>query len=344
MFSFNNDYSEGAHPSILDAIAQSNHIQNAGYGLDIHSDRARELIKKELKKEADIHFLVGGTQTNRLMISAALRPHQCVISASSGHINVHEAGAIESSGHKVIPMDCRDGKLTISEIQCALDHHTDEHMVLPKMVYISNTTEVGTQYSKEELKTLWNYCQEKNLFLFLDGARLGSALTSDSNDLTLADLAKYTDAFYIGGTKNGALFGEALVIINDSLKPDFRYMMKQQGALMAKGWLLGIQFETLFQDELFYDLAKHANQMATSLREGIQSLGYSFHWDSKSNQLFPIFPNDVICKLRENFVFYDIEVIDEAHTCIRLVTSWDTKQDAVTCFIHTLEAISPSKS
>ncbi len=338
MYSFVNDYSEGAHPKILEAIIHANLIQNTGYGLDDHCSNARALIKKEIRREdADIHFIVGGTQTNLITISTALRPWQAVISTDKGHINVHETGAIEATGHKVIAMPCKDGKLTPAHIQTALDLHSDEHMVQPKMVYISNSTEIGTQYTKKELESLHHMCRQKGLYLFLDGARLGSALTSSVNDLTLEDIAALTDVFYIGGTKSGALFGEALVICHPDLKPDFRYMIKQRGAMLAKGWLLGIQFEELFSNNLFFDLAAHANDMSALLRKGIAKCGYSFLADSMTNQLFPIFPDHVIAKLEHDFQFIDQERVDDSHTSVRLVTSWATSEEACHRFISLLE-------
>lgn len=338
MYSFNNDYSEGAHPRILEALIQNNLIQNNGYGLDLHSDRARQLIQQETRSEdTDIHFLVGGTQTNQLAIDAALRPHQAVICADTGHVNVHETGAIEAVGHKVLPQSTPDGKLTCTMIEDALNQHTDEHMVQPKMVYISNSTEVGTQYSLKELEQISRLCRQRGLYLFLDGARLGSALTSSVNDLSLADIARLTDLFYIGGTKNGALMGEALVIANPELKADFRFLMKQHGAMLAKGWLLGIQFEELFQNNLFYEMAEHANEMAQTLRKGIAGCGYSFYWESTTNQLFPVFPNEVITKLETEFLFSRQKKIDDGHTCVRLVTSWATKPAAVELFLELLE-------
>ncbi|WP_077612038.1 threonine aldolase family protein [Clostridium sp. Marseille-P2415] len=339
MYSFNNDYSEGAHPKILEAMINANLIQNSGYGLDDHCIRAEKLIKQEIgRKDVDVHFLAGGTQTNLITIGTALRPWQAVISADKAHINVHETGAIEATGHKVLAMPCRDGKLTPAHIRNALDLHTDEHMVQPKMVYISNSTEVGTQYTKAELEALHRICRQKDLYLFLDGARIGSALTSPVNDLTLEDIAGLTDVFYIGGTKGGALFGEALVICNPDLKPDFRFMIKQRGALLAKGWLLGIQFEELFQNNLFYDLASHANEMAAILRKGIEKCGYAFHSESMTNQLFPIFPDEVIAKLDKDYLFSIQERIDDSHTVIRLVTSWATGEEACRQFIKDLEA------
>ena len=340
MYSFTNDYSEGAHPRILQAMLEVNLVQNTGYSLDTHTNHAIQLIRDEIQSpNADIHMISGGTQTNLITIAAALRPYQAVISASTGHINVHETGAIEATGHKVLAMQTPDGKLTPAFIQQALEFHTDEHMVQPKMVYISNSTEVGTQYSKSELQALSHFCRLNELYLFMDGARLGSALTSPVNDLTLADIANLTDVFYIGGTKNGALFGEALVILRDELKPDFRFMIKQKGAMLAKGWLLGIQFEELFQHHLFYELASHANIMAQRLRTALTDCGYSFAYNSQTNQLFPIFPDTVIEKLAKNFTFNLGPRIDETHSSIRLVTSWATTDEGVEEFIQTLKTI-----
>lgn len=339
MYSFNNDYSEGAHPKILEAMINANLTQNTGYGLDVHCLRAAELIRQEIRRDdADIHFITGGTQTNLITIGTALRPWQAVIATDKGHINVHETGAIEATGHKVLAMPSPDGKLTPALIRKALDCHTDEHMVQPKMVYISNSTEIGTQYTKAELEAIHHICRQKDLYLFLDGARLGSALTSKENDLTLEDIARLTDVFYIGGTKNGALFGEALVICHPDLKPDFRYMVKQRGAMMAKGWLLGIQFEELFQDNLFYDLAAHANEMASILRKGIEACGYSFYSASSTNQLFPVFPDPILEKLREDFLFSVQEKVDDSHTAIRLVTSWATSEEECRRFVKVLES------
>ena len=338
MYSFNNDYSEGAHPKILEAMINTNLTQNTGYGLDVHCLRAAELIRQEIRRDdADVHFITGGTQTNLITIGTALRPWQAVIATDKGHVNVHETGAIEATGHKVLAMPSPDGKLTPALIRKALDCHTDEHMVQPKMVYISNSTEIGTQYTKAELEAIHHICRQKDLYLFLDGARLGSALTSHSNDLTLEDIARLTDVFYIGGTKNGALFGEALVICHPDLKPDFRYMVKQRGAMMAKGWLLGIQFEELFQDNLFYDLAAHANEMASILRKGIEACGYSFYSASATNQLFPILPDPILKKLEEDFLFSVQEKIDDGHTAIRLVTSWATCEEECRRFVKVLE-------
>lgn len=337
MYSFSNDYSEGAHPKILEALMTTNLTQHTSYGLDTHTANAARLIKAEIQREdVDVHLIVGGTQTNLITIATALRPYQAVISTVTGHINVHETGAIEATGHKVLAMPSADGKLTPALVQQALDAHTDEHMVQPKMVYISNSTEIGTQYTKAELEALRHICDRNNLYLFLDGARMGAALTSPVNDLTLADIAGLVDVFYIGGTKNGALFGEALIICNDELKPDFRFMVKQRGAMLAKGWLLGIQFETLFQNHLFYDLAAHANEMAIVLRDAFTARGYSFASDSMTNQLFPILPDSMVERLSEHYTFNIDRRWDDSHTIIRLVTSWATTNEGVQSLIQEL--------
>lgn len=340
MYHFSNDYSEGAHPRILEALMKKNLEQNVGYGLDSHCFHAAELIKKECKKEElDVHFLCGGTQTNATVIAHVLRPYEAVISADTGHINGHETGAVEASGHKIISIFCEDGKLTPSAIKDVLNSHQAEHDVQPKMVYISNTTELGTQYTKEELEALSSFCHQNHLYLFLDGARLASALTSSINDLTLKDLARLTDLFYIGGTKNGILFGEALVICCPHLKENFRYMMKQHGAMMAKGWLLGLQFEVLFENGLFYELAKHANHTASLLRMGLEEHNVSFLTSSFSNQLFPILPNQIVAQLEEKYSFNIERELEHDTKAIRLVTSWATPETAVLEFLEDLKAL-----
>jgi len=338
MYSFLCDYSEGAHPRILDALIRTNLEQSDGYGLDDHCRSAAYYIKQKIgRDDADVHFLVGGTQTNFTAISAFLRPHEAVISAKTGHIYVHEAGAVEATGHKVIIEDTTDGKLSPFDIQAALNYHEDEHMVKPKLVYISNSTEIGSIYKKAELTQLSEICRKNSLILFMDGARLGSALASEENDLTLSEIAELVDAFYIGGTKNGALMGEALIICKDELKEDFRYHIKQKGGLLAKGRLLGIQFEELFRDDLYFELASHANQMASVLVKSFLDLGYPFLTHSPSNQIFPILPNTLIRKLEEDFSFYTWKKMDEDHTAIRLVTSWATAESDINQFIDKLK-------
>lgn len=341
MYSFKNDYSEGAHINILNALVETNLEQTLGYSEDSYTERAVELIKQKVQCEkAAVHILPGGTQTNLTAISAFLRPYEAAIAVHTGHIYVHETGAIEATGHKVIAMPSEDGKMTTKLIEEALEIHTDEHMVKPKLVYISNSTEIGTIYKKAELEALYNCCQNHKLLLYIDGARLGSALCAEENDMTLADLAKYSDAFYIGGTKNGALMGEALVIVNEALQEDFRFNIKQRGALLAKGRLLGIQFVELFKEDLFFEVATHANQMAQKLQRGIESLGYSFMIQSPTNQIFPIFSNEIIAELSKKYDYTVWEKYDEDHTILRLVTCWATKEEAVDAFLEDLAKLS----
>lgn len=334
MYSFKNDYSEGAHPRILEALIKCNMEQSEGYGEDIFTARAIKLIKEKIRREdVDVHLLVGGTQTNLTALSAFLRPHEAVIAANTGHVLVHETGAIEATGHKVISVDVEDGKLTRKNIEAVIEEHTDEHMVKPKLVYISNSTEIGTIYKREEVEELSEVCKKHDLYLYVDGARLGSALCSNENNMKIYELAQLVDAFYIGGTKGGALIGEALVICRDTLKKDFRYHIKQKGALLAKGRILGIQFEELFKDNLYFDLATHANNMAQILKKGIVDAGYSFMINSSSNQVFPILPNKLINSLEKKYLFLIWEKIDKENSAIRLVTSWATNEEKVLEFI-----------
>lgn len=339
MYSFKNDYSEGAHPRILNALMESNLEQAEGYGEDRYSRQAIELLKERIgRKDIDIHLLSGGTQTNLTALSAFLRPHEAAIAVNTGHILVHETGAIEATGHKIISIEGCDGKLNPSHLKAVLEAHPDEHMVKPKLVYISNTTEIGSIYHKCELEEISEFCKENDLILFMDGARLGSALCSAENDLELSDLATLVDAFYMGGTKNGALIGEALVICRGSLKEDFRFHMKQKGALLAKGRLLGIQFLELFRDNLYFDLARHANKMAGLLRDEISEAGFGFLTHSPSNQIFPILPDPLIAELQEKYLFHIWEKVDSDHSAIRLVTSWATKEEAVAVFIGDMKS------
>ncbi len=340
MYSFKNDYSEGAHPRILNALIESNMIQEEGYGVDTNTQNAISKIKKLIEDQnVDIHLISGGTQTNLISIGAFLKPYESCISANTGHIAVNETGAIEYTGHKVITIDSNDGKVSSKKIQEVLTSHINEHVVKPKLVYISNPTELGTVYTKEELKNLSEFCKSKNLILYADGARLGCALCSKENDLTLSDMVNFTDAFFIGGTKNGALLGEALVIKKDILKEDFRYHIKQKGGLLAKGRLLGIQFEELFTDNLYFELADHANKMACLLTKGLKEANYKFLIDSTTNQIFPILENKLIEKLEKKFTFYIWKKVDNNNSAIRLVTSWATKEEAVLEFIAELKNI-----
>lgn len=340
--SFKNDYSEGCHPSILTALFEHNIQQQDGYGEDLFSRDAERLIQEKCENTAlAVHLVSGGTQANLLVIAAALRPYESVISAETGHIEVHETGAIEATGHKIQTVPTLDGKLSPRDVQQVLDRFENEHTVKPKLVYISNSTETGSIYSREELSTLADFCKGNDLLLFLDGARLGSALTSPSNDLDLAAIAACCDVFYIGGTKNGALFGEAIVIKNSALQDHFRFHLKQRGALLAKGRTLGIQFRELFKADLFFDLARHANGMAFRMARAIQEQGYPFLSDSVSNQIFPILPLSMIETLQESFDFYVWKKIDEERAAIRLVTSWATQEKVVDQFIKQIQGLKP---
>lgn len=339
MYSFRNDYSEGAHPKVMEALADTNLEQTVGYGMDPRCQSAAALIRDLCKApEADIHFLVGGTQANLVVIDAFLQSYEAVIGAHTSHINTHETGAIEATGHKVCSIYAPDGKLTPALVEEVLSQHNGtEHMVLPRMVYVSDSTEIGTIYTKAELAALRRCCDEHGLYLFLDGARLGSALTSPDNDLALADIAALTDVFYIGGTKNGVLFGEALVLSNAAPKAHFRWHMKQRGAVLAKGRLLGIQFQAILEDGLYFDIARHANEMAFRLRDGIAALGYPFPVPSPTNQQFPVLPNAVIGQLEaRGYQFEAQEAVDAEHTCVRFVTSWATPESAIDAFLKDL--------
>ena len=344
MIRFNSDYTEGCHPAILEKLAETNMEQTAGYGTDEYCERAREIIKEACASpDADVHFLVGGTQTNVTVISAALKHYQGVITAVTGHINVHETGALEACGHKCLALDTPDGKLTAEQIAAYTDAHfaddSAEHTVQPKMVYISNPTEIGTIYKKAELEAIYQVCQERGLYLFLDGARLGYGLMCSENDLTLADIAANTDVFYIGGTKVGALFGEAVVITNKELKPDFRYNIKQRGGMLAKGRLLGIQFMTLFEENRYFEIAAHAARLAEKMKKELTEMEVPFYIDSPSNQQFPILPDSVLEQLKEKYSYTFQERMDETHCAVRFCTSWATKEEHVEMLLADIRAL-----
>ena len=343
MIYFTSDYCEGCHPAILERLAQTNFEQTSGYGTDPHCAHAAQLIRRDCRAEgADVHFLVGGTQANLTVIAAALKPWQGAVAAQSGHIHVHETGAVEATGHKILTLPSDNGKVQAGQVEelCYL-HRTDEameHTVQPGLVYISNPTEYGTLYTKEELTALSETCRKNGLYLFLDGARLGYGLETPGNDITMADLAALCDVFYIGGTKVGALFGEAVVIINESLKKDFRYMMKRQGAMLAKGRLLGIQFETLFENGLYYEIAAHALSLADRLREAFRRAGYPFLVESPTNQLFPIVPDSLLALMNEKYAVTYQRRVDKTHSAVRLCTSWATRESDVDAFCADLDA------
>ena len=338
MYSFRNDYSEGAHPQVLQALADTNLVQTCGYGLDPICEEARDLIRSLCAApEADVHFLVGGTQTNLTVIASLLQPYEAVIAAHTGHVNCHETGAIEATGHKVCVAHSPDGKVTPAMVESVLAIHADggEHMVSPKLVYISDTTEIGTVYTKAELISLRHCCDEHGLLLFLDGARLGSALTSPENDLTLPELAALADVFTIGGTKNGTLFGEAVIMTVPC--EHFRWHMKQRGGMLAKGRLLGVQFLAILKDNLYFDIARHANEMAFRLRDGFLALGYQFPVPSPSNQQFPVMKVRTAEKLAAmGFEFQVERPIDSETTMYRFVTSWATPESAVDDLLNAL--------
>lgn len=338
-FSFKNDYSEGCHPRILKALSQTNFSQQKGYGLDDFCLEAEHLIQKKLNKStAKVYFVSGGTQANLIVISSFLRPHESVIAAETGHIFTNESGAIEATGHKIHGVPTCDGKLKVEHIQKILDTHQNRpHQVKQKLVYISNSTEVGTIYSKSELQELSKFCKQKNLFLFLDGARLGHALTAKTNDLTLEDIGNLTDAFYLGGTKNGALIGEAIIINNENLQEDFGFHIKQKGAMLAKGRFLGIQFQELLKDDLYFDLAKWANQQAMKIKKTFQEKDFEFLSETFTNQIFPILNPNQIEQLSLNFDFYVWKKVDENRSAIRLITSWATTDEVVVDFINKIK-------
>ncbi len=344
MIRFESDYTEGAHIEILEQMLKTNYEQTPGYGQDIHCDQARVYIKQWCANDnLDVHFLVGGTQANTTVIASILRPHQGVISAQTGHINAHETGAIEAAGHKVIVAESTDGKITAAQIQAIYAAHwadpDHEHIVQPGMVYISHPTENGTVYSKEELEEIHAVCKACGLPLFMDGARLGYGLTAEGNDLSLADIAQLCDVFYIGGTKVGALFGEAVVIANPNLKKDFRYHIKQRGGMLAKGRLLGIQFETLFKGGLYFEIAEHAVKLAMLIHNAFADKGYAFLYDSPTNQQFPILPRDAIEKLSAKYSFSIWKKINDEYTAVRFCTSWATKEENVKMLIEDIKAL-----
>lgn len=336
MIRFNCDYSEGAHPRILEKLVQTNFEQTSGYGNDPYCRQAADLLKKHCQTpDAEVYFLSGGTQTNLTVLAAMLRPYQCVIAPDSGHINVHETGAIETTGHRILTAPNQNGKITAEQIaRLCQEHWQDENPEFapqPKAVYLSFPTEMGTLYSKKEMESIRRVCDEHHLFLFVDGARLGYGLTAPENDISLSELAACCDAFYIGGTKMGALLGEAVVIVNPKLQRDFRYLMKQRGAMLAKGRVLGLQFLALFEDNLYFTLGHHANKMASLIRQACQEAGIQFLSHSPTNQLFVLMPDSLLQRLEETYLF--MHVADNAakpgYTPLRICTSWATREDDV---------------
>ena len=341
MLQFQCDYNEGAHPKVMQRLLETNMEQTVGYGEDHYCEAARQLIQQACgNPDLQVHFLVGGTQTNTTVIAHLLRPHQGVVAAESGHISVHETGAIEHTGHKVLALPAHEGKITAAQVEnLVLEHRADssfEHTVQPGMVYISFPTEFGTLYSKAELEDLQQVCNKYALPLFIDGARLGYGLASPACDVTLSDIARLADVFYIGGTKVGALFGEAVVSKSHALMRDFRYSIKQHGGMLAKGRLLGLQFEALFTDDLYLDISRHAVSEALRIKKALQDLGVPFLMESHTNQQFPILPNDVVERLNNDFLFTPWQRVSDTHTAIRICTSWGTTVEHVNLLIEAL--------
>ena len=341
MYNFRNDYSEGALPEVLAALSATNLENNPGYGADPYCARAAALIREQCAcPGADVQFLIGGTQTNFTAVCAFLRPWEGVICAATGHVNGHEAGAVEATGHKLFQVETLpDGKLAPAHILPIVEECRNEHVTKPGMVYISNATESGMIYTRAELTALSACCKENGLLLFLDGARLGVALAAGENDITLPDLSRCCDAFYIGGTKNGALMGEALVIVNPALQPDFFRVKKQRGGVLAKGWLLGVQFEALLKDGLYWRAARHAVDMAQKLQSGLECLGISMMVHSPTNQVFAVVPDALLPRL-DSLCTYEVwSRQDEAHSVVRFVTSFATREETVTGFLSALKAV-----
>lgn len=345
MLLFHNDYNEICHPRILQRMQESASLQMPGYGLDTACQRAADLIRKQCcNDDLDVHFLVGGTQTNLTVIASALRPYQAVIGAETAHINVHETGAVEATGHKVIGIPSNDGKITADQIEGIVTAQRlspdAEHIAQPKMVYLSNPTELGTIYTLCELEAISQYCRNNGLYLFIDGARLGYGLVAADNDINLSDLARLCDVFYIGGTKVGTMFGEAVVISNPYIKEDFRYLIKQRGGMLAKGWLLGIQFETLFNNDLYFRISEHAVRLADQIRVVLRELGYSLYVPGTTNQIFVALPNELLSKLDSAFTYAAWEKLDSENTVVRFCTSWATKADSVDALCEALRSYS----
>jgi len=333
-YSFMDDYSEGAHPRVLELLAATNLEQQPGYGADALSVRAIALIREATgNPRAEVHFASGGTQANTIALASLLKPYESVIAADTAHIHVHETGAVEATGHKINLVPSRDGKLDPAQVRATVAAHGDEHMVVPRVVFIAQATESGTLYSRAELIALSQTCRELGLYLYMDGARLGPALASRFNDIGLPELSSLLDMFYLGGTKNGALLGEAIVINNPALQDRFRYHLKQRGAMLAKGRVLGAQFAALLEGGLYFDLARHANAMAARLADGLRPLSVRFLSEPVANQVFPILEDPHIARLRQSYDFHTWARVDATHAAIRLVTSWATPSDAVDRFL-----------
>ena len=350
MYLFQCDYNQMCHPAVLKKLNDSGSRPMVGYGTDeacrAAADRIRALCNDP---SLSVHFLSGGTQTNLTVIAAALRPHQAVIAPHSGHISEHETGAIEAVGHKVLCLPSEDGKITATQIDALLKQHYTpegpgpEHTPQPKMVYLSMSTELGTVYTLSELEAIAAVCRAYNLYLYMDGARLGYALASRGCDVTMPDLARLCDAFYIGGTKQGAMFGEAVVISNPAIAEDFRYLIKQRGGMLAKGWLMGLQFEALLEDDVYWKAAAYANALADEIRQTLAACHYPMPVNSPTNQVFCVMPDEVLAELAKDFLFTEWTRVDKGHRMIRFCTSWSTQEAHVLALCQRIAALTPRK-
>ncbi|WP_335965481.1 aminotransferase class I/II-fold pyridoxal phosphate-dependent enzyme [Galbibacter sp. PAP.153] len=340
MYNLKNDYSNGCHPSILKRLIDTNDTSQEGYGVDEYSKEAKQLLMAKVgNPKAKVFFASGGTQANLLVIAALLKSHEAVISVKTGHISCHEAGAIESIGHKIITVDSEDGKLKPSSIEEALKRHDlSPHVVKPKMIYISNATELGTFYTRKELRQLSQFCKVHELFVFMDGARLGNALRAKGNDLSMNDISTWTDVFSIGGTKNGGLLGEAIIFNQAGLAVDFDILLKQKGALLSKSRVFGVQFLELFKDDLYFSLAEKANHMAIKLAKALQNeIGCPFLMEPTTNQIFPILPNEWVRILEQNQRFHVWKTLDDQYSAVRMMTSWNTQDGEIDLLIKELK-------
>lgn len=343
MIRFNNDYNHGAHPAVLEALAKTNNESYGGYGIDPWCEKAAQLIRNQLNRDADIHFMVGGTQTNFTVIDAALRSYQSVIAADTGHIQVHETGAVEHLGHKIETLPSNNGKITADQIAKKAHQYITseirEHITQPKLVYLSYPTEVGSLYSKKELQEIRKVCDQNRFYLFIDGARMGYGLSSPECDLTVQDLAQLADAFYFGGTKCGALFGEAVVLIHPDLRVNFRSCIKQNGAMLAKGWLLGLQFYTLFENGLYFNISRRAVNFAMQIRDAFIRKGFELYSESPTNQQFIILDQASCDRLAEKYVFEFQEELSKNRIAVRFCTSWSTTQEEVDALIEDIKKL-----
>ncbi|MDR0633277.1 MAG: low specificity L-threonine aldolase [Holosporales bacterium] len=348
MIRFDSDYGEGAHPKILEKLNETNMVQTPGYGGDSYCEEAAQMIKGLCKRDdLDVHFLVGGTLTNLLSVTASLRYHQSVIAPTCGHIFVMETGAIEAAGHKIHTLPEKDGKITASQIDEVCEEYWSNsarvHFTQPKLVYITQSTEYGTLYKKAEIAAIAEVCRKRDLYLYIDGARLGYGMASEENDADLPFLAEHCDIFYIGGNKQGMLFGEAIIIKNREIAKDFRSLIKQRGGLLAKGRLLGIQFSTLLADNLYIQIAKHANSMADLIRQGLKKMKVKFFVENTTNLLFVVLPLTVLEELSKGYAFTYGKKINEKERVVRISTSWATKEENVQTFLRDMERVLSEK-